>query len=72
MADSKKIVIGLGLAAVATTAIILATRAKAAPPPGGWCCPYGDGLCFDTYEELVLHIQTAHPGERIPLPIEWE
>lgn len=37
-----------------------------------WCCPYGDGLCFSTYEELVVHVQTVHPGERIPLPIEWE
>ncbi len=59
--------IGLGLAAV----VGIAALAWAAPPPEGYPCPYcGDP--FATYEELVAHVQTEHPGERIPLPIEWE
>jgi len=36
-----------------------------------YCCPYC-GQCFATYEELVEHVTTVHPGERIPLPIEWD
>jgi len=35
------------------------------------CCPYCTE-CFDTYEELVTHVQTAHPGERIPIEIIWD
>jgi len=46
------------------------TRVKAAPPLE-YCCPYCP-MCFATYEELVDHVQTVHPGERIPLPIEWD
>lgn len=59
--------IGLGLAAV----VGIAALAWAAPPPEGYVCPYC-GATFATYEELVAHVQTEHPGERIPLPIEWE
>lgn len=36
-----------------------------------YCCPYCPE-CFATYEELVEHVKTVHPGERIPLPIEWD
>ena len=51
----------------------IARKARAAAPPGGWCCPYDPAHgCFDTYDELVQHIQSVHPGERIPLPIEWD
>ena len=39
-------------------------------PPGGYTCPYC-GANFDTYEEVVSHIQTEHPGERIPIDIIW-
>lgn len=35
-----------------------------------YCCPYCTE-CFDTYDELVAHVQTVHPGERIPIEIEW-
>lgn len=61
--------IGLGLAAV----VGIAALAWAAPPtpPEGYVCPYC-GATFDTYEELVTHVQTEHPGERIPIDIIWE
>ena len=41
------------------------------PPPEGYECPYCTET-FETYEDLAAHVQTAHPGERVPLPIEWE
>jgi len=41
------------------------------PPPGEYECAYC-GQKFATYDELASHIQSVHPGERIPLPIEWE
>lgn len=40
-------------------------------PPGEYECPYCQEV-FGTFEEMVSHIQSEHPGERIPLPIEWE
>lgn len=58
--------IGVG---VALLFVLLATRAKAAPQE--YICPYC-GESFDSYGELVSHIQSEHPGERIPLIIEWE
>jgi len=57
--------VGAGLA------ILGITKAKAAAPPPEYCCPYCPG-CFATYEELVGHVKDVHPGERIPLPIEWD
>lgn len=51
----------------------LSRKAEAGPPPGGWCCPYAPSHgCFETYEALVSHVQSEHPGERIPIPIDWE
>ncbi len=44
---------------------------KVTPPVGEYVCAYC-GQTFATYDELVAHIQSVHPGERIPLPIEWE
>jgi len=41
------------------------------PPPEGYTCPYC-GEKFGTYDEVVSHIQTEHPGERIPIDIIWE
>lgn len=35
-----------------------------------YCCPYC-GACFPTFNQLVEHVQTAHPGERIPIQIIW-
>lgn len=61
--------LGLGLGLVAAMAA-LAWAAPPTPPPEGYVCPYcGDP--FDTYQELVDHVTTEHPGERIPLEIEW-
>ena len=72
MTNKGVIVLG-GLALGGLLVFALTREAKAAPPPGGWCCIYDlTHGCFNTYEELVVHIQSAHPGARIPLPIEWE
>ena len=70
----NKGVIVLGSLALGGGLIFALTRtAHAAPPSGEWCCPYDSSHgCFSTYEELVAHVQSVHPGERIPLPIEWE
>ncbi|GAH60947.1 unnamed protein product [marine sediment metagenome] len=62
--------IGLGLGLVGVMAA-LAWAAPPTPPPEGYVCPYC-GATFDTFEELVSHVQIEHPGERIPIPIEWE
>lgn len=68
--ETKTVAIGLGAAAAIGALIYFATRAKAAPLLE-YGCPYC-GESFATYEELVAHVQLVHPGERIPLPIEWE
>lgn len=44
---------------------------KPTPPPEGYTCPYC-GDTFATWDELVDHIQSEHPGERIPIEIIWE
>lgn len=65
----NKGVIVLGAVAVAGVLVFALTRkAKAAPLPGK--CPYC-GLTFSTYDELVAHVQSVHPGQRIPIEIEW-
>ena len=58
--------VGLGLGLIVGFAA-LAWAAR----PEEYICPYC-GQSFATYEDLVAHIQSEHPGERIPLPIEWE
>ena len=60
------VALGLGLAAV----LGIAATAWAAPPPEGYVCPYC-GAPFDTYDELVAHVQSEHPGERIPIHLVW-
>lgn len=62
---------GLSLGLAATLVVFALTWAAPPTPPEGYVCPYC-GATFSTYEELVAHVQTEHPGERIPLPIEWE
>lgn len=77
MAEERRIslaVIGIGAGIGIAAAIGIYALARAAPPPPppeGYVCPYC-GDTFSTYEELVTHVQTEHPGERIPIPIEWE
>lgn len=77
MAEERKLspwlVAGIGAAIATAAAVGIYAWARAAPPapPEGYICPYC-GATFDTYEELVTHVQTEHAGERIPLPIEWE
>ena len=70
---NKGAIVLSSLAAAGVIIYALTHKAQAAPPPGGWCCPYDSSHgCFATYEELVAHVQSVHPGERIPLPIDWE
>lgn len=69
LSKEQKVGVGLGIFGL-ITAIVAATRAKAAPP-GKYCCPYCSE-CFDTYEELVDHVKSEHPGERIPIEITWD
>jgi len=52
--------IGLGLAAIAALA------ALAWATPEVFTCPYC-GAEFSSYEELVSHIESEHPGEPVPL-----
>lgn len=63
--------IGAGIATAVTVGIYALARAAPPGPPEGYTCPYCPET-FATYEELAEHVQSAHPGERIPLPIEWE
>jgi len=49
---------------------ILWPWAEEKPPPGEYECPYC-GEKFATYDELVAHIISAHPEERIPIDIIW-
>jgi len=64
-------VIILGVVAIGGLMVFLSSRAQAEPQPGEYKCPY-DGQIFDSYEELVLHCQTEHPGQRIPIEILWD
>lgn len=68
LTTGQKIGVGAGIVALITTIVVAITRAA---PPTEYCCLYC-GQCFATYEELVAHIQAEHPGERIPLPIEFD
>lgn len=70
MKDGKKLAIGAGVLLGVGALAYLATRVEAKPPKE-YICPYCL-VSFETYEELAAHVQDEHPGERIPLPIEWE
>jgi len=70
MKDGKKAAIAVGLVGGIGTLVYLATRAKAIPPPEEYVCPYC-AAAFNTYEELVAHVQSVHPGERLPIDIIW-
>lgn len=67
MKNGKKIAIGLGVAGGISALIYFASKAKAAPPLV-YICPYC-GAAFDTYEELLAHIESEHPGEPPPPPV---
>lgn len=68
---SPGVVLGLGLGAAVVATVLIYTIAQAAPPPEGYVCPYC-GATFDTYEDLVAHVQSEHPGARIPIHIIWQ
>ena len=63
----KKVGIAVGLAAVVAGAVILLAKGA---EPAEYPCPYCPEV-FATYEELTAHVQTAHPGQRIPIDIIW-
>jgi hypothetical protein len=67
----KKGVAAVALIGGGITALALVFARSASGGTHEWCCPYC-GECFPTYEDLVAHIQEAHPGARIPLPINWD
>lgn len=58
---SPSIIIPIGLGLGLAGALGLAALAWAAPPEEEYVCPYC-GATFATYEELVAHIQSQHPG----------
>ena len=68
LTKTQKVGAGLGIFGL-ITAIVAATRAKAAPRE--YHCPYC-GATFPTLTELQEHVATEHPGERIPIDIIWD
>lgn len=74
MAEERRIspvvIIGIGAGIGFAAAIGIYALARAAPPKV-YSCPYCPDT-FSTYEELVEHVQSVHPGERIPIDIIWE
>lgn len=70
---SPAVVIGIGAVIGIAAVVGIYALAGAAPPvpPEGYPCPYCPDT-FSTYEELVEHVQSVHPGERIPIEIIWE
>jgi hypothetical protein len=36
------------------------------------CTTTPDGESFATLAELQVHVQSAHPGKRIPIEITWD
>ena len=54
----------------AMVGLLFVVQMVGAAPPKAYVCPYC-GESFATYEELVQHVQTEHPGERIPIEIIW-
>jgi len=65
MAEERRIspavaIVGAGLALGVGGLLAYALTARAAPPV--YTCPYC-GAPFDTYEELLAHIESEHPGE---------
>jgi len=65
----KGTIIGVSLSLAALATLVILATAEAAPPEG-YVCPYCEES-FATFEELVAHVQSVHPGERLPLEIEW-
>lgn len=58
-------------AVIIVVLLLLAGKAEAVPkPPEGYVCPYCQ-IPFDVFEDLVAHVQAVHPGQRIPLKIDW-
>ncbi len=63
----KQIVVGAGLALTLT--LLLKKPAQAAVE---YICPYGDKIEFKTLAELQSHVGSSHPGERMPISIQWQ
>lgn len=68
---SPAVVIGIGAGIGIAAAVGIYAIARAAAPPKLYSCPYCQDT-FPTYEDLVDHVQSVHPGERIPIDIIWE
>jgi hypothetical protein len=63
--DGKVAVLLIGGAVLA--AVLVAQKGIAA---GQFICPV-DGLTFSTQAELIIHMQTEHPGVRVPITVKW-
>ena len=63
--DSGKALLVLG---AAVAGLFLITKASAAPTE--YTCSYC-GEKFPTLQELQAHVETVHPGERIPIEVIW-
>ncbi len=61
-----KVLIGAGAAIAALLLLSKKTQAQDV-----YTCPYGDGLQFPTLLALQSHVESEHPGERIPISIQW-
>jgi hypothetical protein len=61
------LLLGAGLALIA----IIAMSKPAAASSMKFRCLYGDNLEFDTLQALQDHVRQQHPGEMIPIQIQW-
>ena len=64
---NKGVIVLSSLVVGGVLVLALSGKAKAA---SGYSCPYC-GETFDTLAELQAHVQSAHPGQRIPIDITW-
>ena len=53
---------------------MMASMMTTTPGGGGGAKTYPCEYCgygFSTYEELLAHVQSVHPGERVPVEVVW-
>ncbi len=67
MATPIKAIVGGILAVIA----VVALKGVAGAATATYTCPYGDGLTFTSLAKLQEHVQTEHPGEKVPVSLKW-
>ncbi|MDD8013263.1 MAG: hypothetical protein PHX05_07290 [Acidobacteriota bacterium] len=50
---------------------VVALKGIAGAATATYTCPYGDGLTFTSLAKLQEHVQTEHPGEKVPVSLKW-